>query len=172
LRSFDGFTLLLWLSIAIMLFWAAFIVLRVRGVGLSAGTGGGTKVGSQVQNPPKPNLRQRFADLKDAYFDLESNDVRGDARAALTSNAELLKKIFGEFPDAVAVIEGHADDRGTRENNFGLGYRRATAAKEFLLQLGLPPAKLNTITLGKEKPQCVESNEECLARNRRVHFSP
>ena len=65
------------------------------------------------------------------------------------------------MPDAVVVLEGHCDERGSAEYNLGLGDRRAAAAKEFLQQLGVPADKVKTISYGKEKPQCTESNEDC-----------
>ncbi len=123
--------------------------------------------------PPKKSLGEVLAsEVQDAYFDFDKSDIREDARATLTRNADALKRIFQEFPDATVVIEGHCDERGSAEYNMGLGDRRATAAKEFLVQLGVPADKLKTISYGKERPQCTESNEECWQKNRRVHFVP
>ena len=65
------------------------------------------------------------------------------------------------------MVEGHCDERGSAEYNLGLGDRRATSAKDFLVQLGVPADKLKTISYGKERPVCTESNEECWQRNRR-----
>jgi peptidoglycan-associated lipoprotein len=123
--------------------------------------------------PPaaKPDLGQRMSALQDAYYDYDKSDVRDDARAALTKDADLLKSIFQDFPDAVITLEGHCDERGSAEYNLGLGDRRATSAKDFLVQLGVPADKLKTISYGKERPVCTESNEECWQRNRRAHFS-
>ncbi len=122
--------------------------------------------------PPKKELSELLStDVQDAYFDYDKSDIREDARATLTRDADALRKIFAEIPDAVVVVEGHADERGSAEYNLGLGDRRATSAKDFLVQLGVPADKLKTISYGKERPQCTESNEECWQRNRRVHFS-
>jgi len=121
--------------------------------------------------PAKPNLSERITALQDAYFDYDKSDIREDARSALTKDADLLKAIVQDFPDAVLTIEGHCDERGSAEYNLGLGDRRATAAKDFLVQLGVPADKLKTISYGKERPVCTESNEECWQRNRRAHFS-
>ena len=125
------------------------------------------------RRPRRPRHRSRsaFRSLQDAYFDYDKSDIREDARAALTKDAEALKSIFQEFPSAIITVEGHCDERGSAEYNLGLGDRRATAAKDFLVQLGVPADKLKTISYGKERPVCTESNEECWQRNRRAHFS-
>ena len=73
----------------------------------------------------------------DAYFDYDKSDIREDARATLTKNADALKAILADFPNAAIVMEGHCDERGSAEYNLGLGDRRATSAKEFLVQLGV-----------------------------------
>jgi peptidoglycan-associated lipoprotein len=71
----------------------------------------------------------------------------------------------------VIVIEGHCDERGSAEYNLGLGDRRSTNAKEFLVQLGIPADRVKLVSYGKERPQCTESQEECWQKNRRVHFA-
>jgi peptidoglycan-associated lipoprotein len=109
--------------------------------------------------------------VMDAYFDYDKNDIREDARAALTKDADALKAIFSSFPDASVTIEGHCDERGSAEYNLALGDRRAAAAKEFLVQLGVPADKLKTISYGKERPQCTDHDESCWQKNRRAHFS-
>jgi peptidoglycan-associated lipoprotein len=122
--------------------------------------------------PPRKSLSELLStDVQDAYFDYDKSDIREDARAVLTRNADALRKIFSEMPDAVVVVEGHCDERGSAEYNLGLGDRRATSAKEFLVQLGVASDKLKTISYGKERPVCTESNEDCWQRNRHVHFS-
>ncbi len=122
--------------------------------------------------PPKRTISERLStDVQDAYFDYDKSDIREDARAVLTRNADALKSIMSDFPGTTITIEGHADERGSAEYNLGLADRRANAAKEFLIQLGVPGDRLKTISYGKERPQCTESNEECWQKNRRVHFS-
>ena len=69
-------------------------------------------------------------------------------------------------------MEGHCDERGSAEYNIGLGDRRSSSAKEFLVSLGVPADRLKTISYGKERPQCTESSESCWQKNRRAHFSP
>ncbi|HVW84276.1 MAG TPA: OmpA family protein [Bryobacteraceae bacterium] len=111
------------------------------------------------------------SDLQDALFDYDTNNIRDDARTALTADADALKRIFADFPTATVNVEGHCDERGSAEYNLGLGDRRATAARDFLVQLGVPADRLKTISYGKERPVCTESNESCWQRNRRAHFS-
>lgn len=134
----------------------------------------------RVTEPPPPppppqaptlSFAERVArELQDAYFDFDKSDIREDARATLTRNADALKAIFQAFPSGSVTIEGHCDERGSAEYNLGLGDRRATAARDFLVQLGVPENRLKTISYGKERPQCTESNEECWQKNRRAHF--
>lgn len=119
----------------------------------------------------KPSLDQRLAEVQDVYYDYDKSEVREDARAILQKDADLIKAILSDFPSAVITLEGHCDERGSAEYNLGLGDRRATSAKEFLAQVGLPADRLKTISYGKERPGCTESNEACWAKNRRAHFS-
>jgi peptidoglycan-associated lipoprotein len=121
----------------------------------------------------RPTIQQRLeTDVQDAFFDYDKSDIRADARDALTHDASALKSILADFPNATIVVEGHCDERGSAEYNLGLGDKRDSSAKEFLVQLGIPGDKLKTVSYGKERPQCTESNEACWQKNRRVHFSP
>jgi peptidoglycan-associated lipoprotein len=123
--------------------------------------------------PPKRSATDILAsDVQDAYFDYDKSDIREDARSVLTKDAEALKQLFSDNPSFTVMVEGHCDERGSAEYNLGLGDRRATAALDFLVQLGVPADRLKKISYGKERPQCTESNESCWQRNRRVHFSP
>ncbi len=108
---------------------------------------------------------------QDAYFDYDKNDLREDARAALTTDATLLKQIFQNDPNFSVIIEGHCDERGSAEYNLALGDRRAVAARDFLIQLGIPANKLRTISYGKERPQCTDATEDCYQKNRRAHLA-
>ena len=155
---------------------------------LSASGPGGSVTGVTtitVTSPPPPpppptptsggigTLEGRVnSDLQDVYFDYDKSDIRGDARDALTRDATALKSILTDFPNATIVVEGHCDERGSAEYNLGLGDRRASATKDFLVQLGVPADRLRTISYGKERPVCTDSTEECWQRNRRAHFSP
>jgi peptidoglycan-associated lipoprotein len=105
-------------------------------------------------------------EVRDAYFDFDKADIRTDARAALSTTADFLKK----YPRFKVTIEGHCDERGSTEYNLGLGDRRASAVKQFLVSLGISADRLSTVSYGKEKPFCMESNESCWQQNRRGHF--
>ncbi len=147
---------------------------------LTATGPGGSSVSAPPPPPPPPpppaptvTLEQRLgSDVQDAYFDYDKSDIRSDARDALTRDAAALKSILMDFPNATIVVEGHCDERGSAEYNLGLGDRRATSAKEFLQQLGVPADRLKTISYGKERPQCTEQDESCWQKNRRAHFVP
>ncbi len=125
--------------------------------------------------PPKParkTLSEMLStEVQDAYFDYDKSDIREDARAVLTSDATALKTLISDYPSGAIVIEGNCDERGSAEYNLGLGDRRASSARDFLVQLGVPADRLKTISYGKERPVCTESNEDCWQKNRHVHFS-
>ncbi|HUE01843.1 MAG TPA: OmpA family protein [Bryobacteraceae bacterium] len=110
--------------------------------------------------------------MQDAFFDFDKSDLREDARKALTQDAGALRTIMNDFPTTTVIIEGHCDERGSAEYNLALGDRRATAAWDYLTQLGVPGDRLIKISYGKERPQCTESNETCWQKNRRIHFAP
>ena len=109
--------------------------------------------------------------MRDVFFDYDKSDIRSDGESALRANAAALQKFFADFSNVRVVVEGHCDDRGTNEYNLALGDRRATAARDFLVNLGVPAGKLTTITYGEERPQCTSEDENCWQRNRRAHFS-
>jgi peptidoglycan-associated lipoprotein len=105
-------------------------------------------------------------EVRDAYFDYDKADIRPDARAALSKTADFLKN----YPRFKVVIEGHCDERGSTEYNLGLGDRRASAVKQYIVSLGVSADRINTVSFGKEKPFCMEHNEACWQQNRRGHF--
>src|SRR5579871_1258477 len=128
--------------------------------------------------PPPPSTGPRLSSAEmlqqqsqDAYFDYDKSDIRNDARDALTRDAGLLKQIFAQDPNFTVVVEGHCDERGSAEYNLALGDKRASAAKDFLVQLGVAGDRIKTISYGKERPQCTEANEDCWQKNRRAHLS-
>ncbi len=125
--------------------------------------------------PPSANLSgvdMLTQQAQDAYFDYDKSDIRGDAQTALQHDAQLLKQIFAADPSFTVVIEGHCDERGSAEYNLGLGDRRAQAAKEYLVSLGVPADRMTTISYGKDRPVCTDATEQCYQRNRRAHLSP
>jgi peptidoglycan-associated lipoprotein len=104
--------------------------------------------------------------VKDAFYDFNKADIREDARQALTRTAEFLRS----YPQVKVTIEGHCDERGSTEYNLGLGERRAQAAKNYLISLGIKPDRMDTVSWGKERPFCGEHTEDCWQQNRRAHF--
>ncbi len=104
--------------------------------------------------------------LKEVYFDFDRYNLRPDARATLKANADWLKA----NPSARVEIEGHCDERGTNEYNLALGAKRAQAAKDYLVTLGVSAGRLSTISYGEELPVCKEKTEGCWQKNRRDRF--
>ena len=98
------------------------------------------------------------------FFDTDKSSLSDEARATLQRQAAWMEL----YPNLTFTLEGHADERGTREYNLALGGRRANAAKDYLGSLGVDAGRLNTVSYGKERPVCLESNENCWAQNRRA----
>lgn len=114
-----------------------------------------------------PNINELFEqNVKDAFFDFNKSDIRGDARDSLTKDAEFLRS----YPDVKVSLEGHCDERGSTEYNLGLGARRSEAAKNYLISLGIPADRLTSMSWGKEHLFCSEHTEDCWQQNRRAHF--
>src|SRR5918999_3596787 len=106
------------------------------------------------------------AALQDIYYEFDSVNLKADAEPILKKNAEWMKA----NPLARVEVEGHCDDIGSAEYNLALGAKRAQTARDFLVQEGIAPDRLVTISYGKEAPACLEPNEECRVRNRRARF--
>ncbi len=132
----------------------------------------------KVEAPPQVDeyarLKSMSADeidkmglLADIHFEYDKADIREADRATLTKNADVLKK----FDFLRITVEGHCDERGTVEYNLALGERRAKAAYDYLVSLGVPADRLKTVSYGKEVPVCTDSNEACWQRNRRAKFT-
>jgi len=109
--------------------------------------------------------------LQDILFDYDMSEFRDDARRALNTDADLLKRIFAADQRVNFIIEGHADERGSAEYNLGLADRRAIVTRDALVQLGVPANRLRTISFGEEAPVCQEASESCWQRNRRAHLA-
>jgi peptidoglycan-associated lipoprotein len=149
---------------------SATYTITASGPGGSADSSVRVTVSTPPPPPPPPaeiDYNALFLqEVKDAYFDFNKADIRPDAREALGKTADFLRK----YPQIKATIEGHCDERGSTEYNLVLGDRRAAAVKAYRVSLGISADRLNTTSLGKEKPFCTESNEECWQRNRVGHF--
>jgi peptidoglycan-associated lipoprotein len=109
----------------------------------------------------------RMGLLAEIHFDYDKSDLREGDRSILNKNAEVLKK----FDFIRVTVEGHCDERGSVEYNLALGERRAKAAYDYLISLGVAADRLKTVSYGKEVPLCSESNEGCWSRNRRDKFT-
>lgn len=107
------------------------------------------------------------AALKDIHFELDRSAIREADKATLMAITDFMKA----YMQANVVIDGNCDERGTADYNLALGDRRAQAAKAYLVSLGVPAARLDTLSYGKEKPVCTESKESCWSQNRRAHFA-
>jgi peptidoglycan-associated lipoprotein len=126
--------------------------------------------------PPRPlsddeifarkSLDDLTRELTDVYFDLDRSEIRDDARGGLQKDADWLKR----WTSTHVTIEGHCDSRGSSEYNLALGSRRATAVKDYLVNLGVAPTRLTVVSKGKEQPFCSEESEPCWQQNRRGHF--
>ena len=138
------------------------------------GAGEGTQQTTEVAPPPPPpptmtpvvdpqeylvvNVGDRV------FFDFDKSDLRPDAIDQLNRQADFLK----DNGSITVVVEGHCDERGTREYNLALGDRRAASAKQYLQSVGVDGGRLETISYGKERPAVLGSNEDAWAQNRRA----
>jgi peptidoglycan-associated lipoprotein len=121
--------------------------------------------------PPPPTTSVTDQDLfsqsvKDVYFDYDKADIRGDQQASVQADAQFLS----QHSNISFTIEGHCDERGSTEYNLALGDQRASAVKNALTAAGVNASRIKTISYGKEKPFCTESNEACWQQNRRGHL--
>jgi len=142
--------------------------ITATGPGGSANATASVSVNAPPPPPPPPPVREPdfTQEVRDAYFDYDKADLRPDARTALSTTADFLKK----NPSIKVTVEGHCDERGSTEYNLGLGDRRANAVKQYIVSLGIPADRVNVVSFGKEKPFCMESTEACWQQNRRGHF--
>lgn len=122
-------------------------------------------VQGQVESTVVPGSVQDFrVNVGDTvHFEYDKYAITSEDRDILQRQASWLQK----YAQVRVSIEGHCDERGTREYNLALGARRANAVKEYLVSLGVSSARMDTISYGKERPICTESNESCWSQNRR-----
>lgn len=135
--------------------------------GAEAGAGAGGGVDSSTldpaSNPASPEyFAQTIGDR--VLFEVDSSSITAEGRQTLDGQAQWLLT----NADYLAVVEGHADEQGTREYNIALGARRATAVRDYLVSKGVPEGRLRTVSYGKERPISVCSDESCYRQNRRA----
>jgi peptidoglycan-associated lipoprotein len=143
---------------------------------VAKGTGGTQDATARVtvnQAPAPPPAasnateEELFAqNVKDVYFDYDKYDIRAADQGAVQGDARFLQ----QHSNIHITIEGHCDERGSTEYNLALGANRADAVKNALIQAGVEGSRIKTISYGKEKPFCTESNESCWQQNRRGHL--
>jgi peptidoglycan-associated lipoprotein len=117
---------------------------------------------------PSPSEEELFArNVKDVLFDYDKSDIRADQASTAHNDAAFLL----QHPSIKVVVAGHCDDRGSEEYNLALGTSRAESLKHALEEQGVSADRMKTMSYGKEKPFCSESNEQCWQQNRVDHFS-
>lgn len=138
-------------------------VLLLAGCSSTSGTGSTDSTNSMGQAAPgtQADLVQNVGDR--VFFATDSSTLSPDARAILDRQAAWMAK----YETVRLTVEGHADERGTREYNLALGERRATAARNYLVAKGVAASRVSTISYGKERPEVLGSTDEAWARNRR-----
>ena len=120
------------------------------------------------QKKKEQDLADKVRQLQDAFFDFDKSLIRDDARDVLNTDGKLL--VVEGMPKI--LLEGNCDERGTVEYNLALGQRRADAVKNYLIQYGVSPNNLSTISYGEEKPFAQGHDESAWKQNRRVHLNP
>ncbi|MBX7146237.1 MAG: peptidoglycan-associated lipoprotein Pal [Alphaproteobacteria bacterium] len=132
-----------------------------RGMTTASATPTTTDVTSQ---PVTPGSQEELVQIGDrVFFEVDRYDLTSEAQAQLQRQAAWLQ----QYPANKVIIEGHCDERGTREYNLALGERRATAVKNYLVALGISDARLQTVSYGKERPEATGSDESAWSQNRR-----
>ncbi|HWA46796.1 MAG TPA: peptidoglycan-associated lipoprotein Pal [Dongiaceae bacterium] len=117
-----------------------------------------------VDQNPQQTLRDRLTQVGDrVLFATDQYEISPAAEGILRTQAGLL----AAYPAVTVTIEGHADERGTREYNLALADRRAASVRNYLTALGVAPERIETVSYGKERPECVDASESCWAENRR-----
>jgi peptidoglycan-associated lipoprotein len=157
--------------------WFAFLAIVILAVTLGAvgckkkgpksvaGTGGAV-TGDQGMSARAAAVREAQSQLQTVYFDYDSYTLRQDAQATLRTNAGVIAK----YSDVRIQIQGHCDERGSEEYNLALGDRRARTIMDYLVNLGIAPNRLSTITFGEERPLDSGHGEISWSKNRRGEF--
>lgn len=141
--------------------------LIAKGPGGSADASARVTVNAAVAKTPGLSEQDLFArDVKDVFFDYDKSNIRPSEAPKTEGNIAF----FQEHSDVKVMIEGHCDDRGSEEYNIALGTTRAETVKHDLIQHGVSPDRIRTISYGKEKPFCNQDNEDCWQKNRVDHI--
>ncbi|MEQ8813153.1 MAG: peptidoglycan-associated lipoprotein Pal [Thalassobaculum sp.] len=129
-------------------------------------TGATTATTAPAKAGPTPGTAEDFVvNVGDrVFFAFDSSELSAESRTTLEKQAFWLRK----YPQSTVTVEGHCDERGTREYNLALGERRAASARDYLVSLGVDPSRVATISYGKERPAVTGSTEEAWAQNRRA----
>lgn len=138
---------------------------RTPGAGSGSGSGTSTQPITTTTIPGDP-LKDPASPLakRSVFFEFDRDDIKEEYRPMLEAHARYLAQNRGKK----MLIQGNADDRGSREYNIGLGQRRADAVKRTMVLMGAGEAQIESVSLGEEKPRCAEQTEECWAQNRRA----
>ncbi len=138
---------------------------RTPGGGADKGSGTSTQPITTTTIPGDP-LKDPSSPLakRSVFFEFDRDDIKAEYRPMLEAHA----KYLAQNQAKKMLIQGNADDRGSREYNIGLGQRRADAVKRTLVLMGAGEAQIESVSLGEEKPRCTEQTEECWAQNRRA----
>lgn len=128
----------------------------VSSQGMTNGQTSGSQMGSQVGIP----------DVRTIYFDFDKDTIRPEFESVLNAHADYLRS----NPNTTVILQGHGDERGTREYNLGLGERRAQSVESYLTVQGVSPSQLEIVSYGEERPAVQGHSEEAYAQNRRVVF--
>lgn len=150
--------------------------LKIAGFLVVAGSLAACSTSTEKEAPPVTTTQTTTSSIKPGssedfrvnvgdtvFFDTDQHTVRAEAQPVLQKQAAWLQK----YPAVKLMVEGHCDERGTREYNLALGDRRAYAVKEYLVSLGIDAARLQSKSYGKERPVCAESDDSCWQQNRR-----
>ena len=141
---------------------SALFLLAACETGAGSGGAGGTGASGPATPGSQEDLTQNVGDR--VFFDTDSSSLTSEGQATLAKQAQWLK----QYGNVNVTVEGHCDERGTREYNIALGERRASVAKRFLVDQGIPANRISTISYGKERPAVVGSDDSAWSQNRRA----
>lgn len=141
---------------------SALFLLAACESGMSGGSADGSGSGAPANPGSQADLTQNVGDR--VFFDTDSSSLSNESQETLNRQAQWLK----QYDNVNVTVEGHADERGTREYNIALGERRASVVKRYLINQGLAASRISTISYGKERPAVLGSDESAWSQNRRA----